>query len=65
MKRLLKKTGSIYVHCDWHASHYIKVEMDKIFDHDNFLNEIIWHYSSGGRSTNFYHANMTYCSGMY
>ena len=31
MKRLLKKTGSIYVHCDWHASHYIKVEMDKIF----------------------------------
>jgi len=28
MKRLLKKTGSIYVHCDWHASHYIKVEMD-------------------------------------
>ena len=54
MKRLLKKTGSIYVHCDWHASHYIKVEMDKIFDHDNFLNEIIWHYSSGGRSTNFY-----------
>lgn len=54
MKRLLKKTGSIYVHCDWHASHYIKVEMDKIFGHDNFLNEIIWHYSSGGRSTNFY-----------
>ena len=54
MKRLLKKTGSIYVHGDWHASHYIKVEMDKIFGHDNFLNEIIWHYSSGGRSTKFY-----------
>jgi DNA modification methylase len=47
MKRLLKKTGSIYVHCDWHASHYIKVEMDKIFGHENFLNEIIWHYSAG------------------
>ena len=41
MKRLLKPTGSIYVHCDWHASHYIKVEMDKIFGHDNFQNEII------------------------
>ncbi|MDE2970377.1 MAG: DNA methyltransferase [Chloroflexota bacterium] len=41
MKRLLKKTGSIYVHCDWHASHYIKVEMDKIFGHENFRNEII------------------------
>jgi DNA modification methylase len=47
MKRLLKKTGSIYVHCDWHASHYIKVEMDKIFGYENFLNEIIWHYSAG------------------
>ena len=44
MKRLLKKTGSIYVHCDWHASHYIKVEMDKIFGHDSMQNEIIWHY---------------------
>lgn len=42
MKRLLKKTGSIYVHCDWHASHYIKVEMDKIFGVDNFRNEIVW-----------------------
>lgn len=47
MKRLLKPTGSIYVHCDWHASHYIKVEMDKIFGYENFQNEIVWHY--GGR----------------
>jgi len=54
MKRLLKPTGSIYVHLDWHASHYIKVEMDKIFGHENFLNEIIWYYESGGRSTNLY-----------
>ena len=42
MKRLLKPTGSIYFHCDWHASHYIKVEMDKIFGYDNFRREIIW-----------------------
>ena len=42
MKRLLKKTGSIFVHCDWHASHYIKVEMDKIFGNRAFRNEIIW-----------------------
>jgi DNA modification methylase len=48
MKRLLKKTGSIYVHCDHHASHYIKVEMDKIFGHDNFQNEVVWSYKSGG-----------------
>ena len=54
MKRLLKKTGNIYIHCDWHASHYIKVEMDKIWGYVNFLNEIIWHYGSGGRSTKFY-----------
>ncbi len=42
--RLLKPTGSIYVHLDHHAVHYIKVEMDRIFRYDNFLNEIIWHY---------------------
>ncbi len=47
MKRLLKKTGSIYVHCDWHASHYIKVEMDKIFGYENFGNEIVWSYQAG------------------
>ncbi len=50
MKRLLKDTGSIYVHLDWHASHYVKVEMDKIFGSDRFLNEIIWCYKSGGAS---------------
>ncbi len=49
MKRLLKPTGSIYVHLDWHASHYVKVEMDKIFGYDNFRNEIIWAYSTSGR----------------
>ena len=42
MKGLLKPTGSMYVHCDWHASHYIKVEMDKIFGHENFRNEVVW-----------------------
>lgn len=45
MRRVLKKTGSIYVHCDWHASHYIKSEMDKIFGYENFRNEIIWRRS--------------------
>ncbi len=54
MKRLIKKTGSVIVHCDHHASHYIKVELDKIFGYDSFLNEIVWSYESGGRSTNFY-----------
>lgn len=50
MKRILKPTGSIYVHCDWHASHYIKVEMDKIFGHQHFRNEIAWCYPPGGKA---------------
>lgn len=48
MKRLLKPTGSIFVHLDWHAVHYVKVEMDKIFGVDNFRNEIIWCYTGPG-----------------
>jgi adenine specific DNA methylase Mod len=44
MKRLLKRNGSIYAHCDWHASHYIKTEMDKIFGYDNLINEVVWAY---------------------
>jgi len=40
--RILKNNGTIYVHCDWHASHYLKVEMDKIFGYKNFRNEIVW-----------------------
>lgn len=50
MKRILKPTGSIYVHCDWHASHYIKTEMDKIFGYDKLQAEIIWHYAWGIRT---------------
>lgn len=49
MHRLLKLTGSIYVHLDWHAVHYIKCEMDDIFGMGNFRNEISWCYSIGGR----------------
>jgi DNA modification methylase len=40
--RVLKKTGSFYYHCDWHASHYIKQMLDQIFGEHNFINEIIW-----------------------
>jgi DNA modification methylase len=44
--RVLKPTGSFYYHCDWHASHYIKVMLDRddLFGYKNFKNEIIWHY---------------------
>lgn len=42
MRSLLRPTGSLYLHCDPTASHYIKVMMDGIFGHENFRNEIIW-----------------------
>ncbi len=40
--RVLKKTGSFYYHCDWHASHYVKIMLDEIFGANYFRNEIIW-----------------------
>lgn len=40
--RVLRDTGSLYIHCDWHASHYLKIELDKIFGRHNFRNEIVW-----------------------
>ena len=54
MKRILKETGSIYYHCDPTASHYIKVIMDGIFGHDNFRNEIVWTYRTGGVSKKWF-----------
>ena len=54
MRGLLKPTGSIYLHCDPTASHYIKVMMDGIFGHANFRNEIVWSYRRWpARSRNF------------
>ena len=44
MKRVLKDTGSIYLHCDPTASHYLKELMDAVFGAKNFRNEVIWHY---------------------
>ena len=40
--RALKPTGSMYLHCDWHADAHLRVEMDRIFGESNFRNEIIW-----------------------
>lgn len=45
--RVLKKTGSFYYHCDWHASHYVKVMLDVIFGENNFQNEVVWKRSAG------------------
>jgi len=42
LARVLKKKGSFYYHCDWHASHYVKVMLDQILGENQFANEIIW-----------------------
>lgn len=54
MKELLSDVGSIYVHLDYRMVHYIKIIMDCIFGRDNFLNEIIWSYKSGGTSNKYF-----------
>ena len=46
MRRILKETGSIYLHCDPTASHYLKLVMDAVFGKDNFRNEVIWKRTS-------------------
>ena len=48
--RILKPTGSIYLHCDPTISHYLKTTMGCIFGEENFRNEIVWCYNIGGKS---------------
>ncbi len=55
--RVLKKTGSFYYHCDWHASHYVKVMLDEIFSFNNFQNEIIWQRTNAHNDPNKYGRN--------
>jgi len=52
--RVLKPTGSVYLHCDPTASHFLKLLMDAIFGGANFQNEIVWHYTGGGRSKRYF-----------
>jgi len=54
MRRVLKPTGSIYLHCDHTASHYLKELMDAVFGHKNFRNEIVWAYNTGGTSNRWF-----------
>ena len=51
LARVLKKTGSFYYHCDWHASHYVKVMLDQIFGEGRFRNEITWKRSHAHSDT--------------
>jgi adenine specific DNA methylase Mod len=54
MRELLKDTGSLIVHIDWHVAHYVKVLLDEIMGKNNFINEIIWCYGGGGAPRNYY-----------
>jgi len=50
MKRVLKQNGSIYLQMDTRINHWMRILMDKVFGYDNFQNEIVWTYRSGGGS---------------
>lgn len=50
LRRVLKDTGSIYLHCDPTAGHYLKLLMDGVFGVKNFRNEVVWCYHAGGAS---------------
>lgn len=50
MHRVLAPTGSFYLHCDWHASHYLKCMCDGVFGSKRFQNEVVWYYRGGGVS---------------
>ena len=62
MRELLADNGSIYVHCDWHKSHYLRCILDEIFGAAKFNNEIVWHYANAGlkaRSKKFHQVSDT------
>jgi len=54
LKELLSDTGSIYIHLDYRMDSYIRLIMDEVFGNNNFLNEIIWSYATGGASKEFF-----------
>jgi len=56
LQRVLKPAGSLYLHCDPTASHYLKILLDGIFGKENFRNEIIWKRTSAHSSTKGYGA---------
>ena len=50
LRELLSDEGSIYLHCDWHKSHHLRFLLDEVFGEENFVNEVVWCYRSGGAS---------------
>ena len=65
MKDLLADDGSIYVHCDWRVSGYMRLILDEVFGKMNFINEIMWHYPSMSNTSRFFpkkHDNILFYS---
>ena len=55
LRELLSDNGTIYLHCDWHKSHHLRMIMDEVFGASSFLNEVVWAYGTyiGQTKTNF------------
>lgn len=65
MKRLLSEKGSLYLHVDWHVSHYVRVMLDEVFGSENLQNEIIWQRTSArsdARTYNHIHDTIFFCT---
>ena len=65
MKRILKETGTIYLHMDYRLVHYMKVKMDEIFGMENFINDIAWCYTGPAATKSYYprkHDNILFFS---
>ncbi len=54
MRDLLSEDGSIYLHCDWRLNSAIRIILDEIFGKSNFVNEVIWYFSQGGKSAQYF-----------
>jgi DNA modification methylase len=52
--RLLAAHGTLYLHVDWRVCHHLRLQLDEIFGRGNFLNEIVWHYRTGGLSRRWF-----------
>lgn len=55
IRELLSENGSVYLHLDWHVSHYIKILLDEVFGENNFRNEIIWAYPAASVQTRMFY----------
>ncbi len=58
LRELLSDKGTIYLHCDWHKSHYLRILMDDVFGAENFRNEIAWQKVTSAKAQSSFFANI-------